>query len=156
MIDADGYRHNVGIVLCNDDNEVFWGRRVGRGGWQFPQGGMAEGESPEAAMFRELGEEVGLGPAQVTVLGRTRDWLSYRLPARYRRPREAPLCIGQKQLWFLLRLQADDTAVRLDASPEPEFEAWRWVDFWLPPTEVIPFKRRVYERALAELAPYCE
>lgn len=153
VIDADGFRRNVGIVLCNDERKVFWGRRVGRGGWQFPQGGMAAGESPEQAVFRELEEEIGLKPAQVAVLGRTRDWLRYRLPVRYRQPARLPLCIGQKQIWYLLRLNAGEDALCLDATGQPEFDLWCWVDYWLPPREVIFFKRRVYERALGELEP---
>lgn len=153
MIDADGFRRNVGIVLCNDRSEVFWGRRVGRGGWQFPQGGMADGESLRDAMYRELAEEVGLEAFQVEELGRTRKWLRYRLPPRFRQPARQPLCIGQKQIWFLLRLTAGDDAIRLDATGSPEFESWRWVDYWSAPDEVIFFKRRVYRRALEELAP---
>lgn len=153
MIDADGFRRNVGIILCNDADQVFWGQRVGRGGWQFPQGGLAQGESLQDAMYRELSEEIGLGRDQVTVVGRTRKWLRYRLPARYRQPARQPLCIGQKQIWFLLRLTAPDGEIRLDASDTPEFEAWRWTDYWTPADEVIFFKRRVYRRALDELAP---
>lgn len=153
MIDDDGFRRNVGIILCNRDDDVLLGRRTDRGGWQFPQGGMAAGESPEDAMYRELNEELGLVPAQVSVLGRTRDWLRYRLPARYRRPGGRPPCIGQKQLWFLLRLDADEAALRLDTTAQPEFDDWRWVEYWAPAGEVIFFKRKVYERALAELAP---
>lgn len=157
MIDADGFRSNVGIVLCNAGGLVFWGRRVGRGGWQFPQGGLAEGESPRDAMYRELAEEVGLGRDEVEELGRTRRWLRYRLPPRYRQHARRPLCVGQKQIWFLLRLTADDSRIRLDTDT-PEFEQWRWVNYSLPAAEVIHFKRRVYRRALEELKPllYCE
>lgn len=153
MIDADGFRRNVGIVLCNGEGRVFWGQRVGQGGWQFPQGGLAEGESLRDALYRELAEEIGLGREHVEELGRTRKWLRYHLPQRYRQPARQPLCIGQKQVWFLLRLTAPDTAIQLDAGETPEFEAWRWIEFWSPPDEVIFFKRRVYRRALAEFAP---
>jgi len=110
-------------------------------------------ESVEDAMYRELDEEVGLKPDQVVVLGRTRGWLRYRLPARFIRRSEQPVCIGQKQKWFLLRLTAPDSAVTLDAHPDPEFDAWRWVRYWHPLREVVYFKRQVYEQALNELAP---
>ncbi len=154
VIDADGFRANVGIVLAHADGRVLWARRVGgRAGWQFPQGGMQPGESPEDALFRELHEEVGLKAEQVEVLGSTRDWLRYRLPERYQRHASTPLCIGQKQRWFLLRFKGEDSAVRLDAADTPEFDDWRWVDYWRPLAEVIFFKRTVYRGALTELAP---
>jgi putative (di)nucleoside polyphosphate hydrolase len=153
VIDAEGFRANVGIILAHADNRLFWARRVGRAGWQFPQGGMQPGESPEEALFRELEEEVGLKPGAVEILGHTREWLRYRLPERYQRHASVPLCIGQKQRWFMLRFKGDEAAVRLDASPEPEFDEWRWVEYWKPLAEVIFFKRPVYREALTELAP---
>ncbi|MGH8379071.1 MAG: RNA pyrophosphohydrolase, partial [Gammaproteobacteria bacterium] len=97
MIDAEGFRANVGIILADGAGRVFWARRVGQSGWQFPQGGIQEGETPEAALFRELAEEIGLEPGHVEILGSTRHWLRYRLPQRYQRHDLAPLCIGQKQ-----------------------------------------------------------
>lgn len=153
MIDADGFRANVGIVLANEHGRVFWGRRVGGTGWQFPQGGIAPGESAEAAMFRELREEVGLEPKHVEVLGSTRRWLRYRLPHQYLRRDSQPLCIGQKQRWYLLRFTGSERDFRLDLGDAPEFEEWRWLDYWQPAEEVIFFKRKVYRQALRELAP---
>lgn len=154
MIDPDGYRPNVGIVLINGSNQVFWARRVRRDGWQFPQGGMNSDETPIEAMYRELQEETGLLPEAVEVLGSTAGWLRYRLPRRHVRNDERLICIGQKQVWFLLRLLAEEEAVRLDGSDRPEFDLWRWVDFWYPLRHVVHFKRRVYARALAQLAPH--
>jgi putative (di)nucleoside polyphosphate hydrolase len=153
MIDADGFRANVGIVLCRTDGRVFWGRRAGMDAWQFPQGGIRGAETPTAAMLRELREETGLRPEHVEVIGATRPWLRYRLPKRYIRVDRAPLCIGQKQIWFALRFLGDDSAVDLSAANEPEFEDWRWVPYWRPVREVVSFKRRVYKQALAELEP---
>jgi len=138
MIDAQGYRANVGIIILNDLGQVFWGRRVGRAGWQFPQGGMNPEESPEQAMFRELREEVGLQPHHVEVLGCTRRWLRYRLPQRYIRRDQQPLCIGQKQRWFVLRLTAAETAFDLAGDATPEFDQWRWIDYWRRPTRSSP------------------
>ncbi len=152
-IDDEGFRANVGIILANADNKLLLGGRVGAKGWQFPQGGMLRGEDPEAAMFRELREEVGLGPGDVDVLGVTRDWLRYRLPDKYVRRNSRPLCIGQKQRWFMLRLTAPEDRVRFDLAEKPEFDRVRWVPFWRPVNEVIYFKRRVYARALYELGP---
>ena len=152
-IDAEGYRANVGIILVNDDDKLLLGGRVGARGWQFPQGGMNEGEEPEEAMYRELHEEVGLTDSDVELLSSTSDWLRYRLPDKYVRKNSMPLCIGQKQRWFMLRLTASDEALRFDQGDKPEFDRVRWVDFWRPVNEVIYFKRRVYTRALHELGP---
>ena len=88
-------------------------------------------------------------------LGRTRSWLRYRLPPQFRRRNSTPLCIGQKQRWFLLRLTAPESRLRFDATEHPaEFDRWRWADYWDPVREVIYFKRRVYARALEELGEY--
>lgn len=152
-IDTAGFRANVGIIVADAVGAVLIGGRIGQNGWQFPQGGIRHGESPEEAMFRELEEEIGLGSGDVQVLGRTRDWLHYRLPEQFIRRNASPVCIGQKQRWFLLRLTGPESRLRLDASPEPEFDRWRWVNWWEPVREVIYFKRHVYARALQELAP---
>ena len=152
-IDAEGFRANVGIMLANSDDKLMLGGRVGAKGWQFPQGGMLQDEEPERAMYRELHEEVGLTEADVEVLAVSRDWLRYELPDRYIRRKSVPLCIGQKQRWFLLRLVVDEDAIRFDRGDEPEFDRIRWVDFWRPVSEVIYFKRRVYAQALHELGP---
>jgi putative (di)nucleoside polyphosphate hydrolase len=150
-IDDEGFRANVGIVLMQDDGRVFLGRRVGGKGWQFPQGGVRIGESLEQAMFRELGEEIGLTADDVEVLAVTRRWLRYRLPPRFVRRDQSPVCVGQKQRWYLLRSRAAAPAFRFDTTGEPEFADWRWADYWEPVREVIHFKRQVYRRALQEL-----
>lgn len=153
MIDADGFRPNVGIMLTNGRGQLFWGRRVGQNAWQFPQGGIKARETPEQALYRELEEEVGLRPRDVRIVGYTQGWLRYRLPPYLVRQHKRPVCIGQKQVWFLLRMLADDDAVCLDACDQPEFDYWRWVDYWQPLREVVFFKRGVYRRALDQLAP---
>jgi len=152
-IDDEGFRANVGIILANAEGRLLLGGRVGAKGWQFPQGGMLHGEDVEAAMFRELEEEVGLRESDVDILCVTRDWLRYRLPPKYVRRHSKPLCIGQKQRWFMLRLTTSADNLRFDRSERPEFDRARWVDFWRPVNEVIYFKRRVYARALHELGP---
>ena len=154
MIDPDGYRPNVGIVLMHGDGRVFWARRVRRDGWQFPQGGMNSDETPLEAMYRELEEETGLLPGHVQVLGVTPGWLRYKLPRRAVRRQDQLVCIGQKQVWFLLKLTGQDSDVRLDLTETPEFDHWRWVDFWYPVEHVVTFKRGVYASALKHLAPH--
>ncbi|MBM95252.1 MAG: RNA pyrophosphohydrolase [Oceanospirillaceae bacterium] len=153
MIDEQGYRPNVGIILCNDQGQVLWARRIGQDAWQFPQGGIKQGESPEKALYRELTEEVGLTANDVQILGCTRGWLRYRLPKRMIRQGNRPICIGQKQKWYLLRLLGDDDNIDVNASPKPEFDGWNWVSYWFPLGEVVAFKRDVYRRAMTELAP---
>lgn len=153
MIDQRGFRLNVGIILVNTRNQIFWGKRIGQAdAWQFPQGGIQNYETLQEAMYRELAEEVGLQPQDVEILAVSKRWLYYRLPKHLRRSTR-PLCIGQKQKWFLLRLQSDDQKIRLDASGSPEFNAWKWVDYWDPVEQVIAFKRDVYKKALREFAP---
>jgi putative (di)nucleoside polyphosphate hydrolase len=152
MLDKDGYRPNVGIILVNARNEVFWGKRIREHSWQFPQGGIKRGETPEQAMLRELHEEVGLLPEHVRILARTRDWLRYDVPQNWVRREWRGHYRGQKQIWFLLRLLGHDTDVSLRATEHPEFDAWRWHDYWIPLDTVIEFKRAVYQQALTELS----
>ena len=151
MIDSRGYRPNVGIILCNDEGRVFWAKRMGMDAWQFPQGGINDDEDPETAMYRELWEETGLQQQHVQILGRTRYWLRYQLPERYIRKNSQPMCIGQKQIWFMLRLLTNDSAVCFDHCNKPEFDSWRWVDYWEPLNNVVYFKRKVYQKAMTEL-----
>ena len=150
-IDKKGYRANVGIILMDDANQVLIAGRRGRSGWQFPQGGVQHSESAEQAMYRELREEVGLGPEDVELAGVTREWMPYRLPKKFLR-KSKPRCIGQKQRWFLLSLVSDPEKLCFDSTNDPEFDRCRWVEYWKPVEEVIYFKRGVYIRALTELA----
>lgn len=152
-IDASGYRPNVGIILANPLGQLFWARRIGRQeAWQFPQGGIQRGESPEQALFRELHEEIGLEPNDVRILACTYGWLHYRLPKRLVRNQPDSHFVGQKQKWFLLMMQSEESRVRVDHSRHPEFSQWRWVSYWHPLSRVVEFKREVYRRALHELS----
>jgi putative (di)nucleoside polyphosphate hydrolase len=154
VIDADGFRPNVGIILTNARGELLWARRIGgQDAWQFPQGGIKHHESPEQALFRELEEEVGLRPDDVAILGVTRGWLRYRLPTRFIRQQQQPMCIGQKQKWFLLQFLAAEDRINVVQNATPEFDRWRWVSYWYPINNVVAFKRDVYRRALRELSP---
>lgn len=156
MIDPDGFRPNVAIVLMNEERRVFWAQRANSDGWQFPQGGMRTDETPIEAMYRELEEETGLMPHHVNLIGSTPGWLRYRLPRRYQRHYSKPLCIGQKQVWFLLQFLGDDSVIRFDHCETPEFCKYKWVDFWYPVNNVIRFKRSVYQKALGLLEPMAE
>jgi putative (di)nucleoside polyphosphate hydrolase len=156
MLDREGYRPNVGIILCNSRNEVFWAKRVREHSWQFPQGGINYGETPIQAMYRELHEEVGLLPPHVRILGRTRNWLRYDVPSHWIRRDLRGNYRGQKQIWFLLRFVGRECDVSLRESAKPEFDAWRWHDYWIPLDSVIEFKRAVYQQALTELSRFLD
>ena len=154
MIDKEGYRENVGIVICNDQRKVLWARRTGEEAWQFPQGGINKGESAEEAMYRELKEEVGLDPHNVEILARTKGWLKYDVPKNWIRRDCRDRYRGQKQIWFLLRFTGKDSDVFLKNTEKPEFDDWKWAGFWAPVDQIIDFKKAVYEQALKELFEY--
>lgn len=153
-IDAEGYRKNVGIIICNSNSQLLLAGRIANKGWQFPQGGVHQNEATDEAMYRELYEEVGLVEKNVEFLGKTDRWLKYQLPKKFIRRDNQPLCIGQKQKWYLLKLIDNDTKISLNQGPEPEFDRWKWVSFWEPVSKVIYFKRQIYYSALEELAKY--
>ena len=154
MLDREGFRPNVGIILLNARNQVFWGKRIRTHSWQFPQGGINYGETPEQAMYRELHEEVGLKHEHVRILARTRDWLRYEVPDHFIRREARGHYKGQKQIWYLLQLAGRDSDLNLRSTNHPEFDAWRWNDYWVPLEAVIEFKRGVYQMALSELARF--
>jgi putative (di)nucleoside polyphosphate hydrolase len=152
VIDADGFRANVGIIICNHQGQVFWAKRHGQHSWQFPQGGIDEGETAEQTMYRELYEEVGLSKNDVTILTQSKQWVRYRLPKKYIRQGTNPVCIGQKQKWFLLKLNSQESNVDFTRSGHPEFDDWRWVSYWYPVRNVVSFKRDVYRKILKEFS----
>lgn len=136
------YRPCVGVCLFNRKGQVFVAERLDTpGAWQMPQGGIDKGEDPEDAALRELFEEIGTNNA--SVLARTDDWLAYDLPdhligkvwkGRYR---------GQKQIWYALRFEGDDSDIDI-ATKHPEFSRWQWVDLETIPDLIVPFKRDIY------------
>ncbi|MFH4354479.1 MAG: RNA pyrophosphohydrolase [Neisseriaceae bacterium] len=153
MLDQEGYRPNVGIVIVNRHCHVFWGKRVRQFAWQFPQGGINDGESLSEAMYRELMEEVGLGPQQVEVLAQTKDWIYYDVPSKWLKKEAGETYRGQKQIWFLLRFVGRDSDINLRASSKPEFDGWRWSLYWETLSGIIEFKRKVYQQVLLQFAP---
>ena len=155
QIDKDGYRKNVGIIVCNHNQQVLWARRTRHDGWQFPQGGIEPKESPQQAAFRELYEEIGLAKMDVKLLGNTEKWMHYDVPyaAKSRNHLRNKPFRGQKQRWFLFQLVSTESRVRLNMSKQPEFDHWQWVDYWRPLDQIVEFKKQVYKRALTELEP---
>ncbi len=153
VVDKDGFRPNVGIVLCNSEGQVLWARRIRQNAWQFPQGGIDAGETPEQAMYRELREELGLSREHVKILAQSKTWYKYRLPKQFVHgtKNDPHICIGQKQKWFLLRIEpGSESKIVFDSSGDPEFDGWRWVSYWYPVRQVVSFKREVYRRVMRE------
>ena len=150
------YRPNVAAIVLSAKYphtcEIFIASRTDvENAWQFPQGGIQYGETPEQALYRELREEIGLLPEHVQIVAQTKGWLRYRLPQRYIRSDSDPVCIGQKQKWFLLKLTASAKNIQLNLSDPPEFDQWQWVSYWYPLGQVVNFKRDVYRKAMVEL-----
>ncbi len=150
-INALPYRPCVGIMLINPAGLVFVGQRIDNlvEAWQMPQGGIDEGEDPQTAAMRELGEEIGTEKAEI--IAESAGWLNYDLPVelipkvwkgRYR---------GQRQKWFAMRFLGTDADINIETS-HPEFAAWRWVEHHQLPDLIVPFKRDLYQEIVAEFA----
>ena len=152
VIDRDGFRPNVGIVVCNDEDQVLWGRRInGRDSWQFPQGGMNRDESPRRPCTGSSRKRWGCAQSQWSCWAAPRAGFTIACPSGSSANR-GPGRIGQKQIWFLLRLTGAESDIDLAAHDDPEFDHWNWVSYWYPVTAVVDFKQAVYRQALTQLA----
>ena len=150
------YRLGVGLMLFNPAGQVWVGQRLDQpagAGWQMPQGGIDEGESPEQAALRELAEEIGTDKAEI--IAESRNWLTYELPpdlvgvawkGKYR---------GQKQKWYALKFLGTDADIDIEAE-HPEFGSWQWADFDRLVELIVPFKRDLYKQITAEFAELAE
>ena len=147
----EGYRPNVAMVVINSMNKVLICRRKNTRTWQFPQGGIDNGEDIEKAMFRELSEEVGLSKADVSLVGESEGTITYDIPKTIRSKVLGGKFKGQEQKWFLLKLKKDNSEIKLDNETFPEFDKYEWVSFWQPLNRIVDFKREAYREALSEL-----
>ena len=157
------YRPCVGVTLINRDGLVFIGRRRNKAlvehvapghEWQMPQGGIDRGEDPYAACLRELEEETNV--RSVSLLAEANDWYTYDLPNDIADQAWRGRYHGQRQKWYALRFEGDDSEIDVDCpgGHRPEFDAWRWERMERLPELIIPFKRGVYERVVADFLPY--
>lgn len=154
MTDLPHHRPNVGVVLFHPDGRVWYGRRAGTPEphcWQFPQGGVDEGEDYEAAARRELAEETGV--VSVEPLAEIQQWIAYDFPADYGGTKQARGWKGQKQKWFAFRFTGEESEIDLEQHAEIEFDAWRWGRLDEAPDLIVPFKRKAYEQVVAAFAP---
>jgi putative (di)nucleoside polyphosphate hydrolase len=158
------YRPCVGVMLLNRQGLVFVGRRAGKGRaehveaaheWQMPQGGIDEGETPHEAALRELHEETGV--SSVSLIAEAPDWYAYDIPAELRGRDWKGRYTGQRQKWFALRFEGEESEIRIQHPPgghRPEFDAWRWERMDRLPDLIIPFKREVYEQVVKLFGRY--
>ena len=151
----DIYRPNVAIVILNKKGDVLWCRRKNRDGWQFPQGGVDSGESPEEAIMRETKEEVGLHSGHFNILYENKEWINYEVPKARRSNYffQKKKFIGQSQKWFLAELKCDDSLIDLNSTVPIEFDKWIWTKYWYPLGATVAFKSEAYRRALNSMLP---
>ena len=147
----EGYRPNVAMVVINSMNKVLICRRKNTKTWQFPQGGIDNGEEIKKAMYRELSEEVGLSKDDVSLVGESEGTITYDIPKTIRSKVLGGKFKGQEQKWFLLKLKKDNSEIKLDNETFPEFDKYEWVSFWQPLNRIVDFKREAYRKALSEL-----
>jgi putative (di)nucleoside polyphosphate hydrolase len=151
MANNEGYRPNVAMVVTNSMNKVLICRRKNTRTWQFPQGGIDNGEDIKKAMYRELSEEVGLSKDDVSLVGESEGTITYDIPKTIRSKVLGGKFKGQEQKWFLLKLKKDNSEIKLDNETFPEFDKYEWVSFWQPLNRIVDFKREAYREALSEL-----
>jgi len=147
----EGYRPNVAMVVINSMDKVLICRRKNTRTWQFPQGGIDNGEDIKKAMYRELSEEVGLSKDDVNLVGESEGTITYDIPKTIRSKVLGGKFKGQEQKWFLLKLKKDNSEIKLDNEAFPEFDKYEWVSFWQPLNRIVDFKREAYREALSEL-----
>ena len=157
MKNKESYRPNVAIIIVNKMGKILWCKRKDGKGWQFPQGGLDEGESTTEAIYRETKEEVGLDKEDIRIIKESEQWLNYKVP-KNRIPKYFRLnnsnFIGQTQKWFLAEIICEDRKINLKSSSPVEFDDWTWSSYWHPVSGGVDFKKSTYRKVLKEFLPY--
>ena len=153
MNEESNYRLNVGLIIVNTYGKVLICKRKNSNQWQFPQGGIDEGESPIEAAKREIFEEVGIKPSKIKVLGKIKDWVKYEIPKELaKKSFKKKGIVGQKQKWFIFKIKSE-ACISFVNDPDNEFDDFAWVSYWRPIALIVSFKNEVYRNVLAELLP---
>jgi putative (di)nucleoside polyphosphate hydrolase len=153
MNEESNYRLNVGLIIVNNYGKVLICKRKNSNQWQFPQGGIDEGESPIEAAKREIFEEVGIKPSKIKVLGKIKDWVKYEIPKELaKKSFKKKGIVGQKQKWFIFKIKSE-ACISFVNDPDNEFDDFAWVSYWRPIALIVSFKKEVYRNVLAELLP---
>ena len=153
MNEESNYRLNVGLIIVNNYGKVLICKRKNSNQWQFPQGGIDEGESPIEAAKREIFEEVGIKPSKIKVLGKIKDWVKYEIPIELaKKSFKKKGIVGQKQKWFIFKIKSE-ACISFVNDPDNEFDDFAWVSYWRPIALIVSFKKEVYRNVLAELLP---
>ena len=153
MSEESNYRLNVGLIIVNNYGKVLICKRKNSNQWQFPQGGIDEGESPIEAAKREIFEEVGIKSSQIRVLGKIKDWVKYEIPKKLAKKNfKKKGIVGQKQKWFIFKIKSK-ASISFINDPDNEFDDFAWVSYWHPIALIVSFKKDVYRSVLAELLP---
>ncbi len=151
----EDYRPNVGMMIINQKKEIFVGKRIDHPSnfWQMPQGGIDAQEIPSIAALREMEEEVGIKKNNVDLLTESKDWYYYSIPSDLAKTLWKGKYKGQRQKWFLYKFKGTDKDVNIHTE-HPEFSDYKWVtkDFLVP--NIVPFKKKIYEKLLLEFKGY--
>ena len=149
------YRPNVGMMIINQKKEIFVGKRIDHPSnfWQMPQGGIDAQEIPSIAALREMEEEVGIKKNKVDLLTESKDWYYYSIPSDLAKTLWKGKYKGQRQKWFLYKFKGTDKDINIHTE-HPEFSNYKWVtkDFLVP--NIVPFKKKIYEKLLLEFKDY--
>ena len=144
----EGYRKNVAVIVRDPSNgKLLFCRRCESDNWQFPQGGIDNGEDVMEAMYRELYEEVGLDKDDINIVAISKEWITYDIPTSIRIKFK-----GQIQKWYFVDLVSPKEKIDLNQDPKPEFDKYEWVTYWYPLGKIIDFKKEAYRKVLIEFA----
>ena len=149
------YRPNVGMMIINQKKEIFVGKRIDHPSnfWQMPQGGIDAQEIPSIAALREMEEEVGIKKNKVDLITESKDWYYYSIPSDLAKTLWKGKYKGQRQKWFLYKFKGTEKDINIHTE-HPEFSDYKWVtkDFLVP--NIVPFKKKIYEKLLLEFKDY--